>query len=90
MKLYFTTALNNKMAHDLEFARFILTSLQRYNVKDWGNLCEEDKALNDWAWKNESGRIVARYNHVDGDDIYIITTYMTDGKQVELMFCREY
>lgn len=91
MKLYFTTSLNNRMADDLEFARFILTSLQRYNVKDWGEMCEEDKTLNDWAWKHQKGRIVARYNHVkDGEDIYIITTFMADEKQVELMFCHEY
>ena len=54
-------------------------------------MCEEDKALNDWAWKHQKGRIVARYNHVkDGEDIYIITTFMADEKQVELMFCHEY
>lgn len=91
MQIYMTTGLNKRIAEDSEFARFMADSTGKFRIRDWGDLCDEDKKLNDWALKHMNGRIVARYNHSNGvDNIYIIATYMSTGIQLEVMFCDEY
>ena len=89
--MYLTKGINEKIANDLNFSQFVLNSMKRFNKLDWGELCEEDKALNDWALKHQQGRIVARYNHINEvDNIYIIGYYLNGGIQIEILFCSEY
>lgn len=89
--MYLTKGINEKIATDLDFSKFVLKSMNRFNEKDWGDLCKEDKALNDYELEHQEGRIVARYNHINGvDDIYIMATYYNGRVQVEIMFCSEY
>lgn len=71
--------ISDKIEENISYREFINNSLARYIAGDWGDLCESDKALNDWAInpENEPERIVARYNY-PGDkagDIYIITEW---------------
>ena len=89
--MYLTKGINVKIANDRDFGKFVLNSMGRFNKLDWGELCKEDKALNDWALKHQQGRIVARYNHINEvDNIYIIGSYSNSGIQVEILFCSEY
>ncbi|TYG35307.1 hypothetical protein FW755_09485 [Lonepinella koalarum] len=49
----------------------IVDLLIRYGSRDWGDLCDEEKSLNDQAIEN-GNRILARYQ-IDDEKIYIIT-----------------
>lgn len=51
----------------------IFKALNRHGNKDWGDLCEEDKKLNDEAFL-EGGRLFSAY-HINGVKIYIITEW---------------
>lgn len=85
--LLFTSAINAKIAMDKGFAKFILDSLRRYHSGDWGDLCDEDKAMNDRAVANGDDRIVAKYAHGD-EAIYIITEW--DRSATTVMFTYDY
>ena len=75
------------------FKDFALNCLfSRYLNNDWGDMCEEDKALNDLAVVNED-RVCASYNipkhyGVDEDKIWIITEW--DRSSTTLLFPNEY
>lgn len=89
--MYLTKGINEKITTDLDFSKFVLKSMNRFNEKDWGDLCKEDKALNNYELEHQEGKIVARYNHINGvDDIYIMATYYNGQVKVEIMFCSEY
>ena len=88
--MYLTRGINEKIASDLDFSKFIINSMKRFNSRDWGDLCKEDKAMNDYAIKYREGRIVARYNHINEvDNIYIMASYYNGSVQVEILFCDE-
>lgn len=70
-----------------EFAVFIMGSVKRYARKDWGDLCAEDKQMNNLAVENLDDRVLAKYNHHEGN-IYIITEW--DGSVTTILFCDEY
>lgn len=83
-----TRGVNEKIATNSHFAKFVANSIRRYFNHDWGDLCEEDKKMNDSAVKNNDDRIVARYNYTSNGDIYIITEW--DGSVTTILFCNEY
>lgn len=73
-----------------EFALNVRKCLNRHLSGDWGDLCEDDKKLNDEAVKNED-RILSAYNlnTSDGDNkIYIITEW--DRSVTTVLFPSEY
>lgn len=78
-----TKGISNYVVEDHSFYEFILDSLKRYMSCDWGDICKEDKRMNDSAVKNDDDRIVARYN-----DIYIITEW--DRSVTTILFTHEY
>jgi len=84
--IYFTSGVNDKIAESEEFAKFIINSLKRYQNKDWGNLGNEDKKLNDEA-VNTDNRIVAKYTD-NNRSIYIITEWNKETTTV--LFTDEY
>lgn len=85
---YVTTAgVHYTMGENANFVLFIYECLDRYNMRDWGDLPEEDKKLNDLAVKRGDERIVARYNNPHGD-IYIITEW--DRSVTTILFTHEY
>ena len=63
-KVVCTTTLNNAMSENNRFAKEVMLAIKRYCVKDWGDLCEEDKQINDDALKYP-------------DDLYIFASYKT-------------
>lgn len=63
-KVVCTATLNNAMSENKQFASEVRSALQRYVVKDWGDLCEEDKQTNEDALQYP-------------DDLYILAVYKT-------------
>ena len=63
-KVVCTATLNNIMSENKQFANEIMSALQRYCNKDWGDLCEEDKQTNEDALQYP-------------DDLYLLATHKT-------------
>lgn len=63
-KIVVTHGINEAMNEDSRFAAEVSLSLHRYAVKDWGNLDEEDKQVNEEALKNP-------------DNLYLLAAYET-------------
>lgn len=82
-----TRGVNAQISRSIEFSKFILESIAKYRNCDWGDLCEEDKKMNDQAVKNGDDRILARYNNKEGN-IYIITEW--DRSVTTILFPSEY
>lgn len=86
-QIVMTRSINDTIAESSQFSRFVLNSIRRYIVCDWGEMCSEDARMNDSAVKNNDDRIVARYNNKQGD-IYIITEW--DRSVTTILFIDEY
>ena len=63
-KVVVTHGINEVMKENSRFAAEVNLSLQRYAVKDWGNLDDEDKQVNEEALKYP-------------DDLYVLAAYET-------------
>lgn len=85
--VYTTCGINNKMEEDKAFVEFIENSFNRHCDGDWGDLDEEDKAMNDRAVKYNDDRILSRYDY-NGEKIYIITEW--DRSATTILFANEY
>lgn len=48
-KIVVTAAIDERIKADDQFFVFVLRSIARHATCDWGDMCEEDKALNDKA-----------------------------------------
>lgn len=77
------------MQEDNDFGLFVMVSLERHKNGDWGNLWDEDKALNDEALE-DGNRIMSAYNRKDRpkDKIWIITE--ADRSVTTVLFPDEY
>lgn len=53
------------------------TILRRHNCGDWGDVCDEDKALNDEALKDGS-RLLSAYETSKGTKLWIISEAKDD------------
>jgi hypothetical protein len=60
----------NALAHLTE--EDILRGIQRHQAGDWGDLCAEDRQVNDQALV-EGTRLLSVYHAVDGTKFWIIT-----------------
>lgn len=63
-KVVATIRVNNTIKENEQFAREIISALQRYVNKDWGDLDEEDKQTNEDALQYP-------------DDLYLLGAYKT-------------
>ena len=63
-KVVATIGVNNTIKENTQFAREIISALQRYVNKDWGDLDEEDKQTNEDALQYP-------------DDLYLLGAYKT-------------
>ena len=82
-----TRGVNDLMAEDNNFAIFVTKSFRRYIACDWGEMCEDDKNLNDDAVRTGEDRILAAYKN-DNYKIYIITEW--DRSVTTILFPDEY
>lgn len=81
-----TRGIANEMGNNRVFAREIATAFIRYQRKDWGDLCQEDKDMNDQVIETQ-GRILAAYQTSKGK-IWIITEW--DRSATTILFPCEY
>lgn len=73
-----THGINEAMKIDGKFASEIGLSLNRYALKDWGDLCEADKQMNEDALNYPDDLyLLAAYKTCKGK-IYIITNRISE------------
>lgn len=89
-----TAGVERAINEDLEFVDFVYRSLwQRYCNADWGEMCEADLELNDYALEGGdrlfgSYTIPERYAKIPHDKLWIITEW--DRSVTTLLFPEEY
>ena len=71
-----------------DFKQFISKSFTRHCNGDWGDLCKEDKQMNENALKYGEDRIFRKYNFDGETSIYIITEW--DRSYTTILFPEEY
>ena len=89
ISFYMTCGISAAMDESGSFSLEIADCIHRFTVDDWGDLCEDDKALNRQA-KACGGRILAAYPSARGR-VYIITDDATANEQITtVLFADEY
>ena len=90
-----TRGINDCMTRNVGFTKFVVDCLSRHSEGDWGDLCEEDKKVNDDALLNADNRLVSSYdypskldNPLSDDHIYVITEW--DRSSTTVLFPSEY
>lgn len=86
-KIIATRSILDTMENNDKFYTEVMVAMNRYIKCDWGNLCDEDKEINDRAVKNDDDRILAAYNTSKGR-IWIITEW--DRSCTTVLFPNEY
>lgn len=82
-----TRVIFDLMQEKPDFAKEIRQAYVRYLDRDWGELPEADKQMNDSAVKNGNERILAAYETSEGK-VYIITEW--DRSATTILFASEY
>ena len=87
-----TRGIADSIEADKNFSTEINKAFTRYLNQDWGDMCEEDKKLNDEAVELENdlevgSRILAAYNTTKGK-VYIVTEW--DRSATTILFADEY
>ena len=62
-------------------------ALNRHASGDWGNVCEDDNAQNEWALENEA-RLMSVYEADCGESFWIITE--ADRSSTTILLPSEY
>lgn len=86
-QLVATYEIIKRIKEDTSFNMFVAVSLQRYKACDWGSLCDEDKAQNDYAVKHGE-RIMGQYECSGQPKIWIITEW--DRSVTTILFPDKY
>jgi len=86
-QLVFTRGINDKVAADVQFARFVTESLRRHAKGDWGDLCQEDRKENELSLK-KGFRLLSAYERNGLPKIWIITE--ADRSATTVLFPDEY
>ncbi len=87
-KLMMTRGVNDKVAEDTMFAKFVTDSLKRHVRGDWGDLNQEDKDENESALKEGDLRLFSAYESTGLPKIWIITE--ADRSVTTILFPDEY
>ena len=87
-QLVMTRGVNDKVAEDIEFAKFVTESLKRHANGDWGDMCQDDKDENDLALKQGNLRIFSAYEDTRFPKIWIITENTREATTI--LFPSEY
>ena len=88
-RFYMTAFLNEKVAQSEAMAQAVTEAVERFNRKDWGKVCQEDKELNNEDLRTRCGHVLARYDSPEGD-IYINMDFYKDIDSAVVMFVHEY
>jgi len=85
--LLMTRGVNDLVAEDGVFAKFVMSSLTRHRRGDWGNLPDEDKQENELSLK-AGYRLLSAYEVKGLPKIWIITE--ADRSATTILFPDEY
>jgi hypothetical protein len=85
-RLVFTRGVNDLLAVDASFSKFVLRSLRRHANSDWGELSDEDKKENDFSLNKQLG-LFSAYKQNDWK-IWIISE--ADRSATTVLFPSEY
>jgi len=85
-RIVWTRGVNDLVAVDASFAKFVINSLKRHTKGDWGEMSEDDKLENNFSVGKEL-RLLSSYQH-DGTKIWIITE--ADRSVTTILFPKEY
>ena len=86
--LYLTAGVSDRIAQDVEFAKFCAQSLARHKAGDWGDLGAADKKENGFAL-DQYLRIFSAYENKElRTEIWLITE--ADRKSTTILFPEEY
>lgn len=84
-----TQEMNDAVSNDVDFAKFVESCITRFFNRDWGDICKDDKVLNDEAASRRIGQILASYIYKkDGRKIWISTS--SDHMVTTVLFPGEY
>ena len=86
-KTVFTAGISRRLEEDQKFVMEVSKALNRYFRRDWGEMPQEDKNLNDEALRTGDDRIFASYD-TSGGKVYIITEW--DRSYTTVLFADEY
>jgi hypothetical protein len=86
-QLTWTCGVNDRIADDEGFAKFVLQSIKRHAQGDWGDLSPEDVEENVLSLK-EGFRLLSAYRYTDETKIWIITE--ADRSVTPALFPDEY
>jgi len=86
-QLVMTRGVNDRVADNTQFAKFVTESLGRHAKGDWGDLGQEDKKENDFSLK-KGFRLLSAYERNDLPKIWIITE--ADRSATTVLFPDEY
>jgi hypothetical protein len=87
-RLVMTRGVNDRVADDIEFSKFVLDSLRRHAGGDWGDMTKEDKDENELSLREGNLRIFSSYKHNSLPKIWIITE--ADHSATTILFPEEY
>jgi len=85
-KVVWTRGVNDLIAVDASFAKFVLESIRRHANCDWGKLSDEDKRENDFSL-DKNLRLFSAYSQNDYK-IWVITE--ADRSSTCVLFPSEY
>ncbi len=88
-----TRGVEDRRCGDYGFFEFVEGSLGRHLSGDWGDLCSDDRELNDEAIAAEqrgetTDSLFSMYRHIDGTGIYIVTEW--NRSVTTILFPHEY
>ena len=86
-RLLMTRGVNDQVAEDEAFAKFVMSSLARHRMGEWGNLSDEDKQENELSLK-AGYRLLSAYESEGLPKIWIITE--RDRSATTILFPDEY
>ena len=86
-RLLMTRGVNDLVAENEAFAKFVMSSLTRHRRGDWGNLTDEDKQENELSIK-DGYRLLSAYEAEGLPKIWIITE--ADRSATTILFPDEY
>lgn len=87
-KQFMTQGVAN-MLDDWKVCNELLDALRRYTKCDWGDIPDEDRALNNNAVEMGEGRILAAYEASKGK-VWIITDFGDEGNVTTMLLPEEY
>ncbi len=86
-RLVMTGGVNDRVAGDIQFSKFMLDSLRRHARGDWGDMVKEDKEENELALRQGNLRVFSAYESNE-TKIWIITE--ADCSATTILFPEEY